>query len=132
MAGADVPVCDVEKKIGSIRSKSRSSRIRCTSTEPTMPRHPMSPTCICLLVGLNVIRPAEVGQQGRGSLGSRLWALGLGGGNLSAREAAALDEHLAVAGVRVSNAFLVAAVQLTGLIPLTIECFDEFLRLTVP
>ena len=45
-AGAGAPAWDVEKKTGSIRSKSRSSRMRWTSTEPTIPRQPMSPTCI--------------------------------------------------------------------------------------
>src|SRR6185436_18105833 len=46
ICGPDAPVCDVEKKRGSTRSKSRSSRMRCTRTEPTIPRQPMSPICI--------------------------------------------------------------------------------------
>src|SRR5712691_4351767 len=44
IAGAVAPACDVEKNTGSIESKSCSSRIRCTRTDPTIPRHPMSPT----------------------------------------------------------------------------------------
>ena len=42
--GAFPPACEVEKKTGSIASKSRSSRMRCTSTEPTIPRQPTMPT----------------------------------------------------------------------------------------
>ena len=47
--GPAVPDWEVEKKSGLMRSKSRSSRMRCTSTEPTIPRQPIRPTCICLL-----------------------------------------------------------------------------------
>src|SRR5207249_1700299 len=46
IVGAAAPACEVEKNTGSIESKSRSSRIRCTRTDPTIPRHPMSPTFI--------------------------------------------------------------------------------------
>src|SRR4029453_11343487 len=46
ISGAAAPAWDVEKKTGSTRSKSRSSRMRCTRTEPTMPRQPMMPTFI--------------------------------------------------------------------------------------
>src|SRR5256885_13320602 len=38
------PACEVEKNTGSKWSKSRSSRMRCTSTDPTMPRQPTMPT----------------------------------------------------------------------------------------
>src|SRR6185295_6726604 len=38
------PACDVEKKTGSTWSKSFSSRILCTRTDPTMPRQPTMPT----------------------------------------------------------------------------------------
>src|SRR3990170_2901949 len=48
MDGPAVPDWDVEKKWGLMRSKSCSSRMRCTSTEPTIPRQPISPTCIAL------------------------------------------------------------------------------------
>src|SRR5690349_24959461 len=44
MAGPLPPACEVEKNTGSIWSKSRSSRMRCTSTDPTIPRHPTMPT----------------------------------------------------------------------------------------
>ena len=46
--------------------------------------------------------------------------------------AAALDQDLAVASVRVSDVFLVTAVQLASLRLLAIEGFDDFIRLTVP
>ena len=45
--------------------------------------------------------------------------------------AAALDQDLAVARMRASNVFLVAAVQLASLRALTIEGFDDVVRLTV-
>ncbi len=38
------PAFDVEKNTGSIDSKSRSSRIRCMRTDPTIPRQPTNPT----------------------------------------------------------------------------------------
>src|ERR1700712_5264824 len=38
------PTLEVVKNTGSIRSKSRSSSIRCMSTEPTIPRQPIRPT----------------------------------------------------------------------------------------
>src|SRR5258706_4405811 len=44
MSGPLPPACEVEKKTGSMWSKSFSSRIRCTSTEPTRPRQPTMPT----------------------------------------------------------------------------------------
>src|ERR1051325_990131 len=55
------PACEVEKNTGSTWSKSRSSRMRCTSTEPTIPRHPTIPTCsmnvvYCLKSGKHRIR----------------------------------------------------------------------------
>src|SRR5574343_78332 len=40
------PGFEVVKNTGSIRSKSRSSRMRCMRTEPTMPRQPIKPTRI--------------------------------------------------------------------------------------
>ncbi len=43
-SGALTPAWDVEKKTGSMSSKSRSARMRCTSTDPTMPRQPIMPT----------------------------------------------------------------------------------------
>ena len=46
IAGPVPPARDVEKNTGSIWSKSRSSSIRCTSTDPTMPRQPTIPTRI--------------------------------------------------------------------------------------
>ena len=50
IAGALPPACEVEKNTGSIWSKSRSSRMRCTSTEPTIPRQPTIPTLSMCLV----------------------------------------------------------------------------------
>ena len=44
MSGAGPPACEVLKKTGSTRSKSRSARMRSSSTDPTMPRQPMIPT----------------------------------------------------------------------------------------
>ena len=44
MSGPLPPACEVEKNTGSMWSKSFSSRMRCTSTEPTMPRQPTMPT----------------------------------------------------------------------------------------
>ena len=44
IAGPLPPACEVEKNTGSMWSKSRSSRMRCTRTEPTMPRQPTMPT----------------------------------------------------------------------------------------
>ena len=46
MDGAWPPAWDVEKKSGSMTSKSPSSSILRTRTEPTMPRQPMMPTFI--------------------------------------------------------------------------------------
>src|SRR5688500_14899175 len=46
-SGPAAPACDVEKNTGSMKSKSRSSRMRCTSTDPTIPRQPMMPTFMC-------------------------------------------------------------------------------------
>ena len=43
MSGGVPPAWDVLKNVGSTRSKSRSARMRSSSTEPTMPRHPMMP-----------------------------------------------------------------------------------------
>ena len=43
------PMLDVVKNDGSISAKSCSSRIRCISTEPTMPRQPTNPTCFILV-----------------------------------------------------------------------------------
>jgi hypothetical protein len=45
--------------------------------------------------------------------------------------AAALDQDLAVASVRVSDGFLVTAVQLASLCALAIEGSDDVIRLTV-
>jgi len=42
--GPAPPALEVEKKTGSISSKSRSSSIRWRSTEPTIPRQPTNPT----------------------------------------------------------------------------------------
>src|SRR5687768_6246390 len=42
--GPLTPACEVEKNSGSIWSKSRSSRMRCTRTDPTMPLQPTIPT----------------------------------------------------------------------------------------
>src|SRR5574337_18221 len=42
--GALPPMLEVVKNTGSISGKSFSSRMRCISTEPTMPRHPTKPT----------------------------------------------------------------------------------------
>jgi hypothetical protein len=44
ISGPCAPACEVEKKTGSTWSKSRSSRMRCTRTEPTIPRQPTMPT----------------------------------------------------------------------------------------
>src|SRR5450830_860516 len=44
MAGAAPPVFEVVKNTGSIWAKSPSSRMRCISTEPTIPRQPTKPT----------------------------------------------------------------------------------------
>ncbi|MNY49715.1 hypothetical protein D3C86_1851650 [compost metagenome] len=43
-AGALPPAFEVEKKMGSIRSKSPSACMRSINTEPTMPRQPTKPT----------------------------------------------------------------------------------------
>src|SRR6476659_9157377 len=43
IAGPLPPTFDVVKNDGSISSKSRSSSIRCISTEPTIPRQPTNP-----------------------------------------------------------------------------------------
>ena len=45
-AGALPPEFEVEKKTGSIKSKSFSAIIRSISTEPTMPRQPKRPTVL--------------------------------------------------------------------------------------
>ena len=50
IAGALPPACEVEKKTGSMWSKSRSSRMRCRSTDPTMPRQPTIPTLSMAIV----------------------------------------------------------------------------------
>src|SRR5690606_25800295 len=42
----------VEKKTGSIRAKSFSSRMRCMRTEPTMPRQPTRPTACVMFNAL--------------------------------------------------------------------------------
>src|ERR1044072_4987761 len=54
IAGAAAPACEVEKNTGSIASKSCSSRICCTRTDPTIPRHPMSPT---FMMGISLSTP---------------------------------------------------------------------------
>jgi hypothetical protein len=48
-AGAAPPACEVLKNTGSMSSKSPSARMRSMSTEPTMPRQPMSPTRVMSL-----------------------------------------------------------------------------------
>src|SRR5260221_5694450 len=53
MGGPLAPECDVEKRAGSMNSKSFSSIMRCISTEPTMPRHPTNPTRIISLLLLS-------------------------------------------------------------------------------
>src|SRR5450432_2994251 len=56
MAGPLAPAFDVEKKTGSMNSKSFSASMRCISTEPTMPRHPTNPTRIISLLLLSLQR----------------------------------------------------------------------------
>jgi hypothetical protein len=48
MLGAAAPDCEVLKNVGETCSKSRSSRMRSSSTEPTMPRQPMMPTFVMI------------------------------------------------------------------------------------
>ena len=43
-SGALSPIWEVVKNTGSIKSKSRSARMRCMSTDPTIPRQPIKPT----------------------------------------------------------------------------------------
>jgi hypothetical protein len=50
----------------------------------------------------------------------------------SARLTAAFDQDLAVAGVRISHAFLMTAVELAGASLLAVERFYNFVRLAVP
>src|SRR3954452_4602538 len=54
--GAFAPACEVVKNTGSIRSKSRSARMRSISTEPTMPRHPINPTHVVISIRLLTMR----------------------------------------------------------------------------
>src|SRR4051794_31470764 len=44
IAGPLPPAWEVEKNTGSMRSKSPSACMRCTRTEPTIPRQPIRPT----------------------------------------------------------------------------------------
>src|SRR5471032_1606672 len=44
MDGPLLPGREAERNIGSMRSKSFSSRMRCTRTDPTIPRQPTIPT----------------------------------------------------------------------------------------
>jgi hypothetical protein len=46
--------------------------------------------------------------------------------------AATLDQDLTVASVGTADAFLMTAMQLLSLRALSIECLDDFIRLTVP
>src|SRR5271165_784633 len=46
ITGASPPIFDAEKNSGSIRAKSFSCSMRCSSTDPTMPREPTKPTRI--------------------------------------------------------------------------------------
>src|SRR5208282_3841639 len=52
IAGASAPTLDVEKNAGSTNAKSFSSSMRCSSTDPTMPREPTKPTRIMGLLPL--------------------------------------------------------------------------------
>src|SRR5688572_13844493 len=80
MLGPCPPTFEVVKKVASIVSKSRSSRIRSINTEPTMPRQPMNPTVVMFVLpkceldtGLRryVVAPADAGAQFRGIFRSR-------------------------------------------------------------
>src|SRR5262245_11985973 len=57
VSGPLPPACVVEKNTGSTWSKSCSSRIRCTSTDPTIPRQPTIPT-------LNIVNSLQSGDDG--------------------------------------------------------------------
>ncbi len=58
IAGTLPPALDVEKNTGSIVSKSRSSSMRCISTDPTIPRQPTNPTRIAIpLTVLRLLSP---------------------------------------------------------------------------
>ena len=59
MAGAWPPALLVEKKTGSIRSKSRSACMRSMSTEPTMPRQPTRPTTLPIFILLRAFQTRE-------------------------------------------------------------------------
>src|SRR5660397_243775 len=48
--GAACSACEVEKKTGSIPSRSFSSSMRCIRTEPTIPRQPTIPTFIFIFL----------------------------------------------------------------------------------
>jgi hypothetical protein len=50
ISGPLPPAWEVEKNTGSTWSKSRSSRMRCTRTEPTIPRQPTTPTLSMAIV----------------------------------------------------------------------------------
>ncbi len=50
IAGAAPPALLVEKKRGSIRSKSFSACMRSMRTEPTMPRQPTRPTVLPMFI----------------------------------------------------------------------------------
>ena len=52
-AGPFPPTFEVVKNTGSIRAKSPSSRMRCISTEPTMPRQPTRPTFFMISVPID-------------------------------------------------------------------------------
>src|SRR5258708_24846701 len=72
MEGPAPPTFEVVKNTGSMRSKSRSSRMRSIKTEPTMPRQPMNPTLfMCVIPGEFVTPDAAVAAMIRGPVSFR-------------------------------------------------------------
>src|SRR6218665_3273510 len=77
-AGALPPASDVEKNNGSIRSKSRSSVMRCTSAEPPMPRQPTKPVNLLPIAEPFQRKPSRTKEVGPGASGQGQDAAGAG------------------------------------------------------